>query len=376
MKIGLVCFPSYGGSGVLATELGRHLALRGNQVHFISYNQPFRLQFHENIFYHRVTTPHYDLFPFPPYFLALMNRIAGVVEEQELDVVHAHYAVPHALAVQQALTMVDRPTAQVTTLHGTDITLVGNHESFFRTTRHAIQTSPGLTAVSRDLIARTREVFNLERPVRCIYNFVDPREYRRMDPETIPCRLRYRSREEKLILHISNFRPVKRVTDVVEIFARIQEKIPARLLLVGDGPDREEVAGLVAERNIEDRVVFLGAQDNIIPLLSIADLMLLPSEKEAFGLVNIEAMACEVPVIASRTGGIPEVVVHGETGWLAPVGGVDQMAERALEILKNPDLQQQMGQAGRQRVIENFSSDKIVPLYLDYYKEIIKGAGS
>ncbi len=374
MKIGIVCFPSYGGSGVLATELGWHLANLGHQVHFISYDQPFRLKFHENIFYHPVNTPHYDLFPFPPYYLALVNKIAQVVEEEELDLIHAHYAVPHALACQQALAMVvGKEVGLVTTLHGTDITLVGNNESFFRTTRYAIINSPGLTAVSRDLAKLTREVFNIERPIPCIHNFVDTREYQRMKPENIPCRLRYRSKEEKLIIHISNFRGVKRVEDLIEVFDRVQKKVLARLLLVGDGPTRDSVAARVREKGLENRVVFLGAQDNVVPLLSIADLLILPSEKEAFGLVNIEAMACEVPVLATEVGGIPEVVVHGETGFLAPVGDIKKMTELATQILENPDLQKKMGLAGRQRVIDNFSSDRIVPLYLDYYQEIKGG---
>jgi len=373
MKIGIICFPSYGGSGVLATELGWHLAHLGNQVHFISYDQPFRLKFHENIFYHPVNTPHYDLFPFPPYYLALVNKIAQVVEEQDLDLIHAHYAVPHALASQQALAMVDREVGLVTTLHGTDITLVGNNESFFRTTRYAIMNSPGLTAVSCDLAKLTSEVFDIKRPIKCIYNFVDTREYQRMRPENIPCRLRYRSKEEKLIIHISNFRGVKRVEDLIEVFDRVQKKVSARLLLIGDGPSRDSVVARVREKRLENKVVFLGAQDNVIPLLSIADLMVLPSEKEAFGLVNIEAMACEVPVLATEVGGIPEVVSHGETGFLARVGDIEKMAELAIEILKNPDLQKKMGLAGRQRVIDNFSSDRIVPLYLDYYQEIKGG---
>ncbi len=374
MKIGIVCFPSYGGSGVLATELGWHLANLGHQVHFISYDQPFRLKFHENIFYHPVNTPHYDLFPFPPYYLALVNKIAQVVEEEELDLIHAHYAVPHALACQQAMAMVvGKEVGLVTTLHGTDITLVGNNESFFRTTRYAIINSPGLTAVSRDLAKLTREVFNIERPIPCIHNFVDTREYQRMKPENIPCRLRYRSKEEKLIIHISNFRGVKRVEDLIEVFDRVQKKVLARLLLVGDGPTRDSVAARVREKGLENRVVFLGAQDNVVPLLSIADLLILPSEKEAFGLVNIEAMACEVPVLATEVGGIPEVVVHGETGFLAPVGDIKKMTELATQILENPDLQKKMGLAGRQRVIDNFSSDRIVPLYLDYYQEIKGG---
>lgn len=377
MKIGIICFPSYGGSGVLATELGWHLAQLGKQVHFVSYDQPFRLKFHENIFYHRVNTPHYDLFPFPPYYLALVNKIAQVVEEQELDVVHAHYAVPHALAAQQALAMVNREVGLVTTLHGTDITLVGNNESFFRTTRHAIKNSPGLTAVSNDLIKSTREVFATDRPIRCIYNFVDPREYRRLEPENIPCRLRYRSKGEKLLIHISNFREVKRVGDVVKVFAEVQKEISSRLLLVGDGPTRDNVAALVREKGLEEKVVFLGAQDNVVSLLSISDLLVLTSEKEAFGLVNIEAMACEVPVLAAEAGGIPEVIANGETGFLVPVGDVEKMAKMALKVLKNPGLQKEMGLAGRQRVIDNFSSDIIVPQYLEYYREIMgKGAGN
>ncbi len=373
MKIGIVCFPSYGGSGVLATELGWHLAHLGNQVHFISYDHPFRLKFHENIFYHPVNTPHYDLFPFPPYYLALVNKIVQVAEEEGLDLVHAHYAVPHALAAQQALEIVNRKVGLVTTLHGTDITLVGNNESFFRTTQHAIKNSPGLTAVSKDLAKLTREVFNIQRPVRCIYNFVDVNEYKRMNPESIPCRLRYRSKEEKLIIHISNFRAVKRVEDLIEVFYGVQKNIPARLLLIGDGPTRDAVSARIREKNLQRKVVFLGAQDNVIPLLSIADLLVLPSEKEAFGLVNIEAMACEVPVLATEAGGIPEVIVHGETGFLAPVGDIEKMTELALEILKNPDLQKKMGLEGRKRVIENFSSDRIVPLYLDYYREVLSG---
>ncbi len=374
MKIGVVCFSFPGGSGVLATELGRHLALRGHMIHFISYNQPFRLRFHENIFYHQVNVPQYELFNYPPYYLALSNKIAEVVDSEELDILHVHYAFPHSLTAYLGLQVArNKQVKIITTLHGTDITLVGNNPSFFRLTQFGMESSHGLTAVSDSLAEETRRVFGIKKPIKRIYNFVDPQEYRQLPCENIPCYMHEWLGREKILIHISNFRKVKRVDDVVRVFKLVNEAIPSRLLLVGDGPTCNAVQELVEELGLSGRVIFLGVQDNVVPLLSAADLLLLPSEKEAFGLVAIEAMACKVPVIASNIGGLPEVVRHGETGFLSSLGDVEDMAANAVRILEEPELHGQMAQKARQRVEKEFSVDRILPDYLQYYEEISAG---
>lgn len=373
MRIGIVCYPTHGGSGVVATELGKELAERGHIVHFISYQLPFRLdRFQSNVFYHEVDMLGYPLFKYPPYTLALVNKIAELVEREELDIIHAHYAIPHSFCAHMAREVLGNcRTRVVTTLHGTDITLVGNDASFNRITKYSIERSDGITAVSRSLTEETCRTFGIKKPVRTIYNFINTKHYRRQlgAREKVGCL----PLECRVLLHVSNFRPVKRVPDVVEVFARVRREMPAKLLLVGDGVQRLETQAAVDRLNIRDDVSFLGTQDNILPILSAADLFLLPSEKESFGLGALEAMACGVPVIASDTGGIPEVVKHGETGFLAPVGDIDAMSAHALDVLSSAARLQTMGEAARRRAEDHFSSESIVPQYEDYYHEVLAG---
>lgn len=371
MKIGISCYPVYGGSGVVATELGIELAARGHEVHFITYAQPFRLShFIERVYYHEVEVPNYPLFEHPPYNLALSVAIQNTVERHDLDLLHAHYAVPHATSAWIAKEMLGRDNFRiVTTLHGTDITLVGQDPSFRSLTQFSIAKSDGLTAVSEYLRRETHEHFGIPlEDVRVIPNFVNLDKYRR---DAYPCHRRKLAREgEKIITHISNFRAVKRVEDVVRVFARVAPRIPSRLLLIGDGPDRARAQEAADEAGVLDRVLFLGKQTSVAELLSCTDLFLLPSETEAFGLVALEAMACGVPVVATRTGGIPEVVEDGATGYLAPVGDVEHMADAAIALLSDKDLWHRFSAAARIGA-ERFSADKVVAEYESYYTEVL-----
>lgn len=371
MRIGMICYPSYGGSGVVATELGKRLAERGHLVHFISYERPFKLDvFHENLFYHEVGVFDYPLFKFPPYSLALASKILEVAKWADLDVLHVHYAIPHTVSAYLAKQMLrEHRLPVVTTLHGTDITVVGHDEQFYDITKFSIEVSDGVTAVSDSLRRQTAEIFKIDRDIRTIYNFVDPEEYKPLRcPEL---RRHFAGEEEKILIHISNFRPVKRVYDVVEIFRRVNMAVPSRLLLVGDGPDGPAVHNQVRELGLMERVNFLGKQERVVELISMSDLCLLPSEKESFGLVALEAMACEVPVIASTAGGIPETVIDGETGFLFAVGQVAEMAAKAAEVLQNPEQLREMGRKARIDAIERFHIDDIVNDYENYYEEII-----
>ncbi|MDA8233287.1 MAG: N-acetyl-alpha-D-glucosaminyl L-malate synthase BshA [Clostridia bacterium] len=369
MKIGMVCYPTYGGSGVVATELGVHLARCGHEVHFISYDRPFRLNgFQENIFLHEVEISEYPLFKFPPYSIALASQMVEVVNKVGLDLVHAHYAIPHAVSAYLAKQMLRGRLPVITTLHGTDITLVGNDSQFTHITKFCIEESDGVTAVSESLRAETLETFALDKEITTVYNFIDPEEYRRVDN---PDMRRYFARpEEKVIIHISNFRPVKRIRDVVRIFAGINEELPSHLLLVGDGPERSAALHLAEKLGVAQRVHFLGKQECVVQLLSIADLFLLPSEKESFGLAALEAMACGVPVVATDIGGIPEVISHGECGYLAPLGDVAQMVRQGLDILINPELHGKMASLARRRTTEKFHVEKIVGQYEEIYRKV------
>jgi N-acetyl-alpha-D-glucosaminyl L-malate synthase BshA len=371
VRIGISCYPVYGGSGVVATELGIALAARGHEVHFITYAQPFRLPyFVERVYYHEVEVPSYPLFEHPPYNLALSVAIQNAVEQYDLDLLHAHYAVPHATSAWIAREMLQRPGFRiVTTLHGTDITLVGQDPSFHSLTRFSIARSDGLTAVSEYLRRETNAHFGIpSSDIRVIPNFVDLQRYRR---EGYPChRSKLAAPGEKIITHISNFRPVKRVDDVVRIFARIARRLPARLLLVGDGPDRGRAHDTAEREGILDRVLFLGKQASVAELLACSDLFLLPSETEAFGLVALEAMACGVPVIATRTGGIPEVVEDGVSGYLATVGDIDAMADTGLSLLGDADAWQRFSDAARSGA-ERFGADRVVAEYEAYYTEVL-----
>lgn len=371
MKIGISCYPVYGGSGVVATELGMELARRGHEVHFITYAMPFRLSsFVENVFYHEVEVPSYPLFDHPPYSLALTVAMHNTAVQRNLDLIHAHYAVPHATSAWMAKEMVGRDGfCVVTTLHGTDITLIGQDPSYQSITQFSIQRSDGITAVSEYLRRETVEHFDVSADrIEVIPNFVDLELYKR---DGHPChRARLSESGEAIVMHISNFRAVKRVDDAVRVFARVSRRLPARLVLIGDGPERGRVQQAAEEESVADRVTFLGKQESVAELLSCADLFLLPSATESFGLVALEAMACGVPVVASAVGGLPEVVPHGAAGYLAPVGAVDEMAERAVEILKDKEKWRSMSAAAR-AAAERYSTDAVVPMYERYYERVM-----
>ncbi|HAI20922.1 MAG TPA: N-acetyl-alpha-D-glucosaminyl L-malate synthase BshA [Clostridiales bacterium UBA8153] len=370
MRVGIVCYPSYGGSGVVATELGKQLAVRGHCVHFISYEQPFRLQgYEENILFYGVEVPSYPLFKYPPYLLALTNKIIEVARHRRLDLIHAHYAIPHATAAYLARQVLGSSIKTVTTLHGTDITLVGQEPSFGELVAFSIDQSDGVTAVSRSLAEDTNKHFQLRRPIRTIYNFVDTEEFK---PRLDHClRQRFAGPEEKILVHMSNFRPVKRIPDVIDIFRRVNERLPSRLLLIGDGPESVAARQQVQAYGLETRVFFLGQQDRVAQLLAAGDLFLLPSDRESFGLAALEAMACGVPVVASLTGGVPEVVPDGECGFLLPVGDVEGMAAGALAILQDTGTACRMALASRRRAVEEFNAEGRVAEYEAFYREVL-----
>ena len=374
MKIGITCYPTYGGSGAVATELGMHLARRGHEVHFVSYAQPFRLPgFLRNAFFHEVEVTRYPLFEYPPYSLALTVVMHEVATQRGLDLFHVHYAVPHATSAWLAKQMLDRPDdlKVVTTLHGTDITLVGHDPSYRSIVSFSIARSDGLTAVSEYLKSETVKRFGCDgSDVRVIPNFVDPSVFSR---DAYEChRDALAEPGEKILMHISNFRPVKRLQDVVGIAARVMDEVPARLVLVGDGPDRPLAEGEARDLGIEDRVDFLGKQESVAELLACADIFLLPSESESFGLVALEAMASEVPVVGTRCGGLEEIVRDGVTGRLLPVGAVPEMAEAVIEILSEDGRREEMGVAGRQDAVDRYSAERIVPIYEAYYREVLE----
>ncbi len=374
MKIGITCYPTYGGSGVVATELGIELAANGHQVHFITYSQPFRLTGREQgIYYHEVPVSNYPLFEYPPYDLALATRMSEVAEYYELDLLHVHYAIPHsvsALLARQMLAARGRKLPFVTTLHGTDITLVGLDRSYLPITRFAIEESDGVTSISRYLKDKTLTEFQVKNPIQVIPNFVNCDVYKPLE-DRAAARERYAKSGEKILIHLSNFRPVKRVTDVVEVFAHIVEQVPARLLLVGDGPDRSSAEWLAHKHGIQDHISFLGKQESVNELLPVADLMLMPSELESFGLAALEAMACRVPTIATNVGGVPELIDDGVTGRLFPVGATEAMADAAIELLNDPTRLAQMGQAGRASAQARYCASKIIPLYEKYYEDVL-----
>jgi N-acetyl-alpha-D-glucosaminyl L-malate synthase BshA len=370
MKIGMICYPTHGGSGVVASELGLALARRGYEVHFISYAVPFRLrEFHPNIFLHEVDVAAYPLFKYPPYDLSLTTKIVDVAQEYNLDILHAHYAVPHATSAYLAKHVLNAKKLKViTTLHGTDITLVGADKSFFSMIKFSIEQSDGVTAVSNYLKQRTIEEFQINRDIRVIYNFIDPGKGG--DPKPRVCRReKYAPKGEKVLMHASNFRPVKRVSDVVRIFAKVREQMPCKLLLVGEGPERLFMQQLVTELKLREDVMFLGEVDYIEEILRCADLFLLPSEQESFGLAALEAMNCSVPVIGAQTGGMPEVVVNGETGFLFPVGEINAMAQTAIELLSNDEKHRRFAASARNRA-QQFAIDRIMPEWESYYQEI------
>jgi N-acetyl-alpha-D-glucosaminyl L-malate synthase BshA len=378
VNIGIICYASVGGSGIVATELGKALAKRGHQVHFISTETPFRLgEFQAGLSFHQVLTPTYPLFREPQYLLSLSNKIVQVAREFRLDVIHAHYAIPHATAgflSRQVLGAHGRGAPRVvTTLHGTDITLVGSDPSYSEIVAFSIDQSDLVTAVSKSLRASTYEQLGVRRDIVVIPNFLDCGIHRRQNVGDLRRRFTADDPDAKIVIHVSNFRPVKRIDAVMGIFDRIRNKVPARLLLVGDGPELSTAYRLARELGVSQLVHSLGAQEEVVPLLSIADLFLLPSAQESFGLAALEAMACEVPVVASRVGGVPEVIDHGVTGFLHPPDALDEMAESGVMMLSDPVKHRAIAQAACARVRDDFCAEKIVPMYEACYQSVVGG---
>src|ERR1700712_1995747 len=375
MKIGIVCYPTFGGSGVVATELGKALADNGHQVHFVTYNQPARLDlFSENLFYHEVSVSNYPLFDFPPYELALASRLVDVVRFEKLDILHVHYAIPHASAAfmaKQILMTYGIYIPVVTTLHGTDITLVGKDRTYQPVVTFSINKSDGVTAVSEHLRKDTFEFFEIENEIRVIPNFIDLTRFSLKAKDHFKKAIAPSG--EKILIHTSNFRKVKRTQDVIRIFAKVIEKIPSKLLMVGDGEERAECEQLCRDLGVNDNVRFLGKQDAIEEILSVSDLFLMPSQSESFGLAALEAMACKVPVISTNTGGLPELNLDGVTGFLKDVGDIDGMAEKAIYVLEDEGRLATFKENALARAKE-FDLAKILPQYENYYVEIIEKA--
>lgn len=375
MKIGIVCYPTYGGSGVVATELGMGLARRGHEIHFITYRRPVRLaHFHEKVFYHEVDSEDYPLFEYPPYDTALASKIVDVVKYQNLDILHVHYAIPHAAVAYMAkkiLLTEGRYLPVVTTLHGTDITLVGNNAAFAPVVEFSINKSDGVTAVSQSLKDDTLKLFKIQRDIRVIFNFIDFERFRKTDKEHFKKIIAPDG--ERILVHTSNFRRVKRVEDVVRVFKQVREKIPSKLLMIGDGPERQHAERLCRELGTCDDVRFLGKQDAIEELLAICDLFIMPSESESFGLAALEAMACEVPVISTNAGGLPEVNIHGVTGFLTDPGDVDSMARYAIQLLSDESMLTQFRKNALAQA-QVFDIDNILPDYERYYEEVLSNS--
>ncbi|MFA6232775.1 MAG: N-acetyl-alpha-D-glucosaminyl L-malate synthase BshA [Bacteroidota bacterium] len=370
MKIGITCYPTYGGSGVVATELGLALAERGHEVHFITYDRPFRLDhFHERVYFHGVETASYPLFEFDMYTLALTSKLVEVVKFHQLDVLHMHYAIPHAVSAYLARQILGVDNIKtVTTLHGTDSTLVGLEPSFLPLMKFTLQHSDGVTAVSKFLRDKTLSTYQLDVDIEAIPNFIDTEVYAPRES----CRFRelFAPNGEKIIVHTSNFRPVKRVTDVIRTFEKVKKLIPVKLLLIGDGPDRTECESLTRELGVQDDVRFLGKQDALVDILAASDLFMLPSQSESFGLSALEAMSCGLPVISTSIGGIPEVNLHTETGYIAEIGDIDRMSRYAVDLLTNDAKYERFSRAARRRAVEVFDKNIIVPQYEAFYESL------
>lgn len=371
MKIGITCYPTHGGSGVVATELGKLMADRGHLVHFVTDHIPFRLgKFHRNIFYHKVEVNDYPVFRYPPYDLALASRLAQVIKTFDLDVLHVHYALPHAVAAYMAKQMVGDRVKIVTTLHGTDITVLGHDASLRDLIRFIIEKSDYVTAVSNNLIEETKKLIAPNKHIELVYNFVDPKQYFPRPKGDI--RHTFADSDEKILIHISNFRPVKRTKDVIDIFYRVHQKVRSKLLLVGDGPDWCSVREKVERLGLTEHVHFLGKLDDVSEVVCASDVMLLPSEYESFGLVALEAMSCGVPTVATNVGGVPEVILHGKTGFLAEVGDIEKMAEYSIQILQNDILKEQLTAQCIQRANEAFHYDEITDQYERIYRNVFR----
>lgn len=373
MKIGIVCYPTYGGSGVVATELGIGLASKGHSVHFITYKKPARLKsFYPNISFHEVDSMEYPLFDYPPYETSLASKLVDVVKYEKLDILHVHYAIPHAAVAfmtKQILASQGIALPIVTTLHGTDITLVGQDPTFSPVVQFSINNSDGVTAVSQHLKTATLEAFEITQEIDVIYNFIDFNRFKKSDKDHFKKALAPEG--EKILVHVSNFRKVKRTEDVVHVFRKVSEHLPAKLLMVGDGPERGNIESLCREMGLCSEIRFLGKQDAVEELLAVSDLFLLPSANESFGLAALEAMACEVPVVSSNAGGIPEVNIHGYTGYLAEVGDVDALARYAIDILSDPAKLTAM-RANALAHAQTFSIDTILPQYEAHYQKVIQ----
>lgn len=370
MNIGICCYPSYGGSGVVATELGLKLAERGHQIHFISYDKPFRLgEYHANVYYHGVDVPNYPVFKHPPYIMALSNRLYEIAKRERLDILHAHYATPHGLAVYLAKEMLGGKIKTVTTLHGTDVTIMGEEPTLQDISEFSLLKADAVTAVSEDLKIQAQGIFGNKLEIERIYNFVDTQEYIRRPVACVKDCLKLD--DEKVIVHISNFRKVKRIDDVIKIFHKVQQEVKCRLVLVGDGPEQRHAYELSEQLGISHLIHYLGKQNNVISILSCADVFLLPSEKESFGLAALEAMACGVPVVATRVGGLPELIVEGESGYLSEIGDVEHMSANILELLKNESHHQLMAANARKQAINLFDSEIVIPQYEALYERLL-----
>ena len=372
MKIGITCYPTYGGSGIVATELGLELAMRGHEVHFITYANPIRLDPNiPRIHYHEVEVSNYPLFQYPPYCLALASRMADVAESYKLDLLHVHYAIPHSISALLARQMLQkrRRLPFITTLPGTDITLVGMDPSYHEITKFSIEESDGVTAISEDLRRHTVDMFGVESEIRVIHNFVNCTTYA-PDPERRGIE-RFAPGGEKLLIHLSNFRPVKRVQDCIRILAEVRKHTNARLLMVGDGPERGPAEHLAWQLGVGKDVEFLGKQNGVERLIRLAHVLLMPSEMESFGLAALEAMACGVPAVGTRVGGVPELITDGEDGYLESVGDVEGQSARVVQLLTDDALHARMAAAARKTASTRFCTDKIIPQYLEYYEAIL-----
>ena len=370
MRIGITCYPTYGGSGIVATELGLELAARGHEVHFISYASPIRLDMGTpGIYYHEVEVSNYPLFNYPPYSLALASRMWEVADRQRLDLLHVHYAIPHSISALLAQQMTkNRHLPFITTLHGTDITLVGSDPSYFPITKFSIEQSNGVTTISEYMQKRTVEFFGVNNPIQVIHNFVNCSLYKPNEEA--------RAQGRKRIIHVSNFRPVKRVLDCIHVFARVRKEVDAELLMAGDGPDRGPAERLAWDLGVNEAVKFLGKQDHLERLIPQAHVLHLPSEMEAFGLAALEAMACGVPPVATRTGGVPDLITNGVDGWMEPVGDHASQAGRIIELLTNPELHRAMADAARETATSRFCTDLIIPQYEAYYRKVCESPGT
>lgn len=371
LKIGITCYPTVGGSGVVATELGKMLAEKGHEIHFISSSIPFRLnRIYHNIFYHQVEVNQYSVFQYPPYDIALASKMAEVANREDLDILHVHYAIPHAVCAILAKQMSKVDVKIVTTLHGTDITVLGYDPSLSEAIKFGIEKSDVVTAVSKSLIEQTHELIQPDKKIETVYNFIDERIYQKREANHLKKEFGIKD-DEKVVIHVSNFRPVKRVQDVVKTFARISAAMPAKLLLVGDGPEMTPVCRLVKKLGLTDKVHLLGKQENLDELYSISDLKLLLSEKESFGLVALEAMACGVPCIGTNVGGMPEVIEHGKTGYICELGDIDDISAKAIFLLSNQQIHHQFANNGVTVVNTKFRAQEIVGQYEQLYYKLL-----